>query len=72
MRSKLVAPSPQVIKPAASLSVVQETLKELSDIGKIEADSEYSEDVKKSGMTEEKIDDAEKSSEKEKSNKENN
>ena len=52
--------------------VSKETLKELSDIGKIEADSEYSEDVKKSGITEEKIDDAEKSSEKEKSDKENN
>ena len=52
--------------------VSKETLKELSDIGKIEADSEYSEDVKKSGITEEKIEDAEKSSEKEKSDKENN
>jgi len=52
--------------------VSKETQKELSDIGKIEADSENSEDVKKTGITEEKIDDAEKSSEKEKSDKENN
>jgi len=52
--------------------VSKETLKELSDIGKIEADSEYSEDIKKSGITEEKIEDVEKSSEEEKSDKENN
>ena len=52
--------------------VSKETLKELSDIGKIEADSEYSEDIKKSGITEEKIEDTEKSSEEEKSDKENN
>ena len=42
--------------------VSKETLEELSDIGKIEADSEYSEDIKKSEITEEKIEDSEKSS----------
>ena len=52
--------------------VSKDTLKELSDIGKIEIDSEYSEDVKKSEITEEKIEEAEKSSEEEKSDKENN
>ena len=52
--------------------VSKETLEELSDIGKIEADSEYSEDIKKSEITEEKIEDTEKSTEKEKSDKENN
>ena len=41
--------------------VTKETLEELSDIGKIEADSEYSEDIKKSEITEEKIEDVEKS-----------
>ena len=41
--------------------VSKETLKELSDIGKIEADSEYSEDVKKSEITEEENKDSEKS-----------
>jgi signal peptidase len=45
--------------------VSKETLKELSDIGKMEVDSEYSEDIKK-------IEDAEKSSEENKPDKENN
>ena len=45
-------------------------LKELSDIGKMEVDSEYSEDIKKSEITEEN-DDAEKSSEDDKPDKEN-
>ena len=44
--------------------------KELSDIGKIESDSEYSENVEESGITEEKIEDVE--NPKEKSDKENN
>ena len=52
--------------------VSKDTLKELSDIGKMEADSEYSEDIKKSEITEEKIEEAEKSTEEEKSDKENN
>ena len=52
--------------------VSKETLEELSDIGKIEADSEYSEDIKKSEITEEKIEDSEKSSKKDSSDKENN
>ena len=52
--------------------VSKETLEELSDIGKIEADSEYSEDIKKSGITEEKIEDVEKSSEEDYPDKENN
>ena len=52
--------------------VSKETLEELSDIGKIEADSEYSEDVKKSEITEEKMDDSEKLTEKDSSDKENN
>ena len=52
--------------------VSKETLEELSDIGKIEADSEYSEDIKKSEITEEKIDDSEKSAKKDSSDKENN
>ena len=41
--------------------VSKETLEELSDMGKIEADSEYSEDVKKSEIAEEKDEDSEKS-----------
>ena len=42
--------------------VSKETLEELSDIGKIESDSEYSEDIKKSEITKEKNqDDDEKS-----------
>ncbi|MDC6463067.1 signal peptidase I [Nitrosopumilus sp.] len=52
--------------------VSKETLEELSDIGKIEADSEYSEDVKKSEITEERMDDSEKLTEKDSSDKENN
>jgi signal peptidase len=52
--------------------VSKETLEELSDIGKIEADSEYSEDIKKSEITEEKIEDSEKVSKKDSSDKENN
>ena len=52
--------------------VSKETLEELSDIGKIEADSEYSEDVKKSEITEEKIKDSEKSTKKDSSDTENN
>ncbi len=52
--------------------VSKETLEELSDIGKIEADSEYSEDIKKSEITEEKIEDSEKSAKKDSSDKENN
>ena len=52
--------------------VSKETLEELSDITKIEADSEYSEDIKKSEITEEKIKDSEKSTKKDSSDKENN
>ena len=52
--------------------VTKETLEELSDIGKIEADSEYSEDIKKSEITEEKIEDSEELSKKDISDKENN
>ena len=52
--------------------VSKETLEELSDIGKIEADSEYSEDIKKSEITEEKIEDSEELSKKDISDKENN
>jgi signal peptidase len=52
--------------------VSKETLEELSDIGKIEADSEYSEDIKKLEITEEKIKDVEKLSKKDSSEKENN
>ena len=52
--------------------VSKETLEELSDIGKIEADSEYSEEIKKSEITEEKIKDSEKSAKKDSSDKENN
>ena len=48
--------------------VSKETLEELSDIGKIESDSEYSEDIKKSEITKEKNqDDDEKSNDDEKS-----
>ena len=50
--------------------VTKETLEELSDIGKMEVDSEYSEDIKKSEITEES-EDAEKSSEDDKPDKEN-
>ena len=52
--------------------VSKETLEELSDIGKIEADSEYSEDIKKSEITEEKIEDSEKLNKKDRADKENN
>ena len=52
--------------------VTKETLEELSDISKIEADSEYSEDIKKSEITEEKIEDSEELSKKDISDKENN
>ena len=52
--------------------VSKDTLKELSDIGKMEADSEYSEEVKKSKITEEEIKDVEKLSKEDKSDKENN
>ena len=50
--------------------VTKETLEELSDIGKMEVDSEYSEDIKKSEITEEN-EDAEKSSEDDKPDEEN-
>jgi len=52
--------------------VSKETLEELSDMGKIEADSEYSEDVKKSEIAEEKDEDSEKLKKKDSSDKENN
>jgi signal peptidase len=51
--------------------VSKETLEELSDIGKMEVDSEYSEDIKKSEITE-KNKDVEKLSEEDKPDKENN
>ena len=41
--------------------VSKETLEELSDIGKIEVDSEYSEDIQKSEIIEDEIEDSEKS-----------
>jgi len=52
--------------------VSKETLEELSDMGKIEADSEYSEDVKKSEIAEEKDEDSEKLMKKDRPDKENN
>ncbi|MBT7473356.1 MAG: signal peptidase I [Nitrosopumilus sp.] len=52
--------------------VSKETLEELSDMGKIEADSEYSEDVKKSEIAEEKDEDSEKLKKKDRTDKENN
>ena len=52
--------------------VSKETLEELSDIGKIEADSEYSDDIKKSEITEKKSDDLDDSNEEPKTDKENN
>jgi signal peptidase len=52
--------------------VSKETLKELSDIGKMEVDSEYSEDVKKSEITEKKANDIDKPDEKSNTDKENN
>jgi hypothetical protein len=51
--------------------VSKEALEELSDIGKMEVDSEYSEDIKKSEITE-KNEDAEKSSEEDNPDKESN
>jgi len=51
--------------------VSKETLKELSDIGKIEADSEYSEDIKKSEITENKINDLDDSKKESKTDKKN-
>ena len=52
--------------------VSKETLEELSDMGKIETDSEYSEDVKKSEIAEEKDEDSEKLMKKDRPDKENN
>ena len=52
--------------------VSKETLEELSDMGKIETDSEYSEDVKKSEIAEEKDEDSEKLKKKDRTDKENN
>ena len=46
--------------------VSKKTLEELSDIGKIEVDSEYSEDIKKSEITEEENKDSEKSNKEDK------
>ena len=50
----------------------KESLEELSDIGKIEVDSEYSDDIKKSEITEKKSDDLDDSNEEPKTDKENN
>ena len=44
----------------------------MSDIGKMEVDSEYSEDVKKSEITEKKVNDIDKPDEKSNTDKENN
>ncbi|MDC0885747.1 signal peptidase I [Nitrosopumilus sp.] len=52
--------------------VSKETLEELSDIGKIEVDSEYSDDIKKSEVTEKKSDNLDDSNEEPKTDKENN
>ena len=52
--------------------VSKETLEELSDIGKIEVDSEYSDDIKKSEITEKKSADLDDSNEEPKTDKENN
>ena len=52
--------------------VSKETLKELSDIGKIEADSEYSENIKKSEITENEINDLDDSKKESKTDKKNN
>jgi signal peptidase len=46
--------------------VSKDTLEELSDIGKIEVDSEYSEEIKKSEITEEENKDSEKSNKEDK------
>ena len=51
--------------------VSKETLKELSDIGKIEADSEYSEDIKKSEITENEINDLDDSKKESRTDKKN-
>ena len=52
--------------------VSKETLKELSDIGKIEADSEYSTDIDKSEISEEKNEESKQNEEKSNEDKENN
>ena len=52
--------------------VSKETLEELSDIGKIEADSEYSIDINKSDNSEERIEDSKQTKEKSNEDKENN
>ena len=52
--------------------VSKETLEELSDIGKIEADSEYSIDINKSENSEEGIEDSKQTEEKSNEDKENN
>jgi len=51
--------------------VSKETLKELSDIGKIEADSEYSTDIDKSEISEEKNEESKQNEEKSNEDKEN-
>jgi signal peptidase I len=52
--------------------VSKETLEELSDIGKIEADSEYSIDINKSENSEEETEDSEETKDKSNEDKENN
>ena len=52
--------------------VSKETLEELSDIGKIEADSEYSIDINKSENSEEETEDSEQTKDKSNEDKENN
>ncbi len=52
--------------------ISKETLEELSDIGKIEADSEYSADIDKSEITKEKTEDSEQTKDKSNEEKENN
>ena len=52
--------------------VSKETLEELSDIGKIEADSEYSADIDKSEITKEETEDSEQTKDKSNEEKENN
>ena len=52
--------------------VSKETLEELSDIGKIEADSEYSTDIDKSEISEEKNEQSKQNEEKSNEDKENN
>ena len=52
--------------------VSKETLEELSDIGKIEADSEYSTEINKSEISEEKIEESKQTEEKSNEDKENN